>query len=401
MKAVILAAGPSDRLQPFTESRAKPMIRVAGRTILENMTGALQAAGVTDIILVVNHKRETIESYFEHGSRFGLNIEYLLQEPLDGIGAGLKRCEPLLEDEAFLLIYGDVLTTGPMVEGLLQRHMESSESVAALSLPASSSDFGNVYLDQEMRIVGLVEKPSDPKLSNYVFAGAFVLQRPFLGLLAEHGNDIEKCYQHLIAAGTLTGAIWEGGWIDIGCPWDILEANRILMSRWETAEIHHTVKFERNVQIEGAVHIEQEVVLAAGTVLKGPCFIGRGSYIGNNALIREYSSLGPKSVVGYGTELKNCVLFGQSILGRLSFIGDSVIGEGVHLGTGVATVNVAPNGGPILVETPNGPVSTGFKKLGAFIGDDARIGARNVLAPGTHIRAGQVVDDLITVRTIL
>ena len=401
MKAVILAAARSERLLPFTETRAKPMIRVAGRTILEYMGAALRDAGVVDLLLVVNHKREGIQRTFEHGHNFGLNIEYVVQEPIDGIGAGLRRCEAELNGEPFLLIYGDVLATGQPFASVLRQYGESGGAVAALSLPPSSSEFGNVYLDNDMRITRLVEKPSDPNLSNYVFAGIYLLPPTVFRVLDQYGNDIEQTYQALIREGQMFGTLWEGGWIDVRRPWQILEANRMVMDLWSNAEIDASARLESNVRIEGAVHIEAGVVVSSGSVLKGPCYVGRGTFIGNNTLIREYTSLGPDSVVGYGTELKNCVLFGRSTLGRLSFIGDSVIGEGVHLGSGVTTVNVYRDWRHVDVQTEEGAVSSGMTKVGAFIGDDVYIGARHVLGPGTRIKAGAVVDDLITQPSLL
>jgi len=401
MKAVILAAARSERLLPFTETRAKPMIRIAGRTILEYMAQSLREAGVVDLLVVVNHRREGIQRYFEHGHDFGLNIEYVVQDPVDGIGAGLGRCEEELSGEPFLLLYGDVLATGQPFTQLLARRGEPDSAVAALSLPSSSSEFGNVYLDNEMRITRLREKPSDPHLSNYVFAGMYLLPPRIFRVLDACHHDIEQAYQALIRDGAFHGTLWEGGWIDIRRPWQILEANRMVMDLWKTAEIDATARLEGNVRIEGAVHIEAGVVVGSGTILKGPCYVGRGTYIGNNTLVREYSSLGPDSVVGYGTELKNCVLFGRSTLGRLSFIGDSVIGEGVHFGSAVTTVNLRRDRQPVPVQTEEGEVSTGMEKVGAFIGDDVYIGARHVLGPGTRIKAGVTVPDLLTQPSIL
>ena len=401
MKAVILAAGRSERLMPFTETRAKPMIRVAGRTILEYMTAALRDSGIRDILLVVNHRREGIQGYLEHGHRFGLNIEYILQDPIDGIGSGLRRCEQELGGEPFLLVYGDVLTTGKPFEEILRHYTDSGGAVAALSLPPSSGEFGNVYLNNEMRITRLVEKPSDPHLANYVFAGIYLLPPTIFQVLDHCNNDIEQTYQTLIQEEKFHGTLWEGGWIDIGRPWQILEANRMLMDLWSGAEIHDTARLEGNVHILGSVHIEADVVVGSGSVLKGPCYIGRGSYVGNNTLIRQYSSLGPESVVGYGTELKNCVLFGKSVLGRLSFIGDSVIGERVHLGSGVTTVNHHEDDRPVEMQSEDGPICTGMTKVGAFLGDDVVVGARHVLAPGARIKSGTSIDDMITQRSIL
>jgi bifunctional UDP-N-acetylglucosamine pyrophosphorylase/glucosamine-1-phosphate N-acetyltransferase len=401
MKAVILAAGRSERLKPFTETRAKPMIRVAGQPMLEYSLRGLAAAGVTDVLIVVHHKGETISSHFEHGARFGLSIEYIRQDPLDGIGAAVRRCEKQLGGDPFLLVYGDVLATGNPFKNVLGQYTETGGAVAALSLPTSSAEFGNVYVDHDMRITRLVEKPTNPQVSNYVFAGFYCLPASFLGLLAEVRNDMVQAFQRLVQQGALYGSLWDGGWIDITRPWQILDANRLVMEAWERAEIHTSVKLEGNAHIEGAVHIEENVRIGAGSILKGPCYIGRDSYIGNNTLIREFTALGPESIVGYGTELKNCVLLGRSILGRLSYIGDSVIGERVHLGTGVTTVNHFDDGRLVPFESEEGVLSSGHAKLGAFIGDDVVIGARNVLAPGTRVRAGTRVEDLISVRTIL
>jgi bifunctional UDP-N-acetylglucosamine pyrophosphorylase/glucosamine-1-phosphate N-acetyltransferase len=401
MKAVILAAARSDRLKPFTATRAKPMIRVAGRPILEYMTESLKSAGIRDVLIVVNHKRESISSVFEHGHGHGLNIEYIVQEQVDGIGGALRRCEQHLGQEAFVLVYGDVLTTGTPFGPLLEQFAEGGGAVAGLSLPAESGEFGNVYLNQEMKIVRLVEKPTDRHLSNYVFAGLYVLPPAIFGLLEKRKGNMELCYQDLIHDGKLYGSLWDGGWIDITRPWHILDANRMVMDRWRQAEIHTSVKFQGHVHIEGPVHIEENVEIGSGTVLKGPCYIGRDCYVGNNTLIRQYSSLGPGSVVGYGTELKNCVLFGQSVLGRLSFIGDSVIGERVHLGTGVTTVNFLGEKRVLGIDTEEGAVDSGRNKLGAFIGDDVVIGARHVLRPGTSVRAGATVEDHFTLKSIL
>ncbi|MDH5752401.1 MAG: sugar phosphate nucleotidyltransferase [Deltaproteobacteria bacterium] len=401
MKAIILAAGPSERIKPFTETRAKPMIRMAGQTILETVLKSLREAGITEIVLVVSHKREGIERYFEHGASLGMSIEYVVQEPIDGIGAGLIRCREHINSEPFMLVYGDVLATGQPYTAVLEQHAECGAAVAALSLPTASGEFGNVYLDNEMRITRLVEKPDNPHLSNYVFAGIFLLPAQIMDLLDKHGNDIEKVFHQMIEERSIFGTFWEGGWIDVRRPWQILDANRMLMDKWDSAEIHASVKMEGQVHIEGPVRIERNVVIGAGTVLKGPCYIGEDSYIGNNVLIRSYTSLGPGSIVGYGTELKNCVLFGKSVLGRLSYIGDSVIGEDVHLGTGVATVNHLPDGGIIPSVSEQGQLSTGMTKVGAFIGDGVIIGARQVIAPGARIKAGHREPDLITVKSVI
>ena len=396
MKAVILAAGASPRLKPFTETRAKPMIRLAGRPIIEFITQSLREAGIRELLMVVSHQRQTLEHHMGYGDNFGLSIEYVHQQETRGIGQALSLCRERLGHEPFLLVYGDVLTTGQPFSRVLERFQETGTPVAAVTLPHASQEFGNVYLDPDMRITRFLEKPQD-KRSNYVLAGIFLLTPEIFPLLEQNNLDMARCYQHLVDNQRLNATLWEGGWIDITRPWQILEANRMIMDQWQHAEIHHSVKMRGPVHMEGPVHIEADVVIEAGCVIKGPCYIGQGSTIGNNVLVREYSSLGPKSLVGYGTELKHCVLFGKSELGRLSFIGDSVIGEQVVLGTGVCTVNFRHDQRPITFKvTGEGEQDTGMAKLGAMIGDNVIIGARQILEPGTHIPTGFRAPDLTT-----
>ena len=395
MKAVILAANRSTRLSPFIETRCKPMIRIAGQYILENTISFLKEAGIHDIVLVVNHQQDLIRQYFGSGQTFGVNLEYVVQDELKGIGHALSLCRSSLEKKPFLLVYGDVMTDYNPFLSILQTYSETDREVALIALPESSKEFGNVYLDHEMKISRLVEKPQANQ-ANYVFAGMFVLFPNIFERLAENQNDISRSYEQLIASSGLQACLWEKGWIDMIHPWHILDANRMLMSSWQTAEIDSTVKLLGHVHLEGAVRIGPDVTIESGTVLKGPCYIGSNSYVGNNSLIRNFSAIGPDSMVGYGSELKNCVLFGNNDVGRLSFVGDSVLGENVKSGSGLTTVNHTVDYSRITCSSNSDLVETGLTKLGVFIGDSVSIGARHTLGPGSIVESGKIIADCIT-----
>jgi len=395
MKAVILAANLSIRLSPFIETRCKPMIRIAGQYILENSIFFLKEAGIHDIVLVVNHQQDMVRQYFGSGQTFGVNLEYVVQEKLEGIGHALSLCRSSLEKKPFLLVYGDVMTDYNPFLSILQTYSETDRDVALVTLPESSKEFGNVYLDHEMKISRLVEKPQANQ-SNYVFAGMFVLFPKIFELLAEKQNDVSRCYEQMVESNKLQACLWEKGWIDMIHPWHILDANKMIMSSWQTAEIDSTVKLLGHVHIEGAVRIGPGVTIESGTVLKGPCYIGSNSYVGNNSLIRNFSAIGPDSIVGYGSELKNCVLFGNNDVGRLSFVGDSVFGENVKSGSGLTTVNHTVDYGQIACKAKLDLVETGLTKLGAFIGDSVSIGARHTLGPGSIVESKKIIADFIT-----
>ena len=395
MKAVILAANRSTRLSPFIETRCKPMIRIAGQYILENTICFLKEAGIHDIVLVVNHQQDIIRQYFGSGQMLGVNLEYAVQDELKGIGNALSLCRSSLEKKPFLLVYGDVMTDYNPFLSILQTYSETDREVALIALPESSKEFGNVYLDHEMKISRLIEKPRANQ-ANYVFAGMFVLFPKIFELLAENQHDISLSYEQMIASSGLQACLWEKGWIDMIHPWHILDANRMLMRSWQTAEIDSTVKLLGHVHLEGAVRIGPDVTIESGTVLKGPCYIGANSYVGNNSLIRNFSAIGPDSMVGYGSELKNCVLFGNNDVGRLSFVGDSVLGENVKSGSGLTTVNHTVDYSQITCSSNSDSVETGLTKLGAFIGDSVSIGARHTLGPGSIVESGKIIADCIT-----
>ena len=395
MKAVILAANPSNRLSPFIERRSKPMLPIAGGKILDYTLRALKKAGIREIMLVVNHQQEGIRSHFQSGDFLKLNLHYVVQESPRGIGNALWSCRDWLEEEPFLLVYGDVLCTGNPFIPLLDAFSESGQDMALITLPASSREFGNVYLDPEMRISRLVEKPLGDQ-ANYVFAGMFVLQRPFIALLERHRQSMSHTFKNLIEDSVLKACLWEEGWMDIIYPWHILEANRMLMEDWNQSRIDETVILKGPVQMDGPVVIEAGVTIESGSVLKGPCYIGRDSYIGNNVLIRENTFLGAGSMVGYGCELKNSMAFGSNDIGRLSFIGDSVLGAETRLGPGLITVNHLPDFSPVHCEIEGENVNTGLSKLGAFIGDEVQLGARHTLAPGCIVPVAEQVPDNIT-----
>jgi len=258
--------------------------------------------------------------------------------------------------------------------------------------------FGNVFLNAHMKITEIIEKPKGDDLGNYVLSGAYILPETFFKTLESCQGSMEKALKKIVDGEGLMASMWEDEWLDIVYPWEILTANKILMDSWQTSSIARTAVLESNVTIQGTVVIEDDVVVKAGAVLEGPCSIGKGSYIGNNSLIRSYTSLGQNCSVGYGVELKNCVVLDNTHIGRLSFIGDSVLGENVDVGAGSMTVNRGIDWKPIAVKNGKKSINTGQSKLGAFIGDNAVIGAGNTIAPGTVVSPGEILPACYSVK---
>ncbi|MBU2590622.1 MAG: NTP transferase domain-containing protein [Nitrospinae bacterium] len=391
MKALILAGGCGKNLMPFTATRPKAMIKIAGRRILEDKISMLKESGLNNLYVVTGHAGETIPERLS-GTDYGINISYLSQGDKKGIGGAVSLIkEKISPGEYFMLIYGDIITSENIVHYTLQSFNLAKGPVASVCLTQSTEMYGNVYLDEQMRVTKLVEKPKGGNLGNYILAGVYILPSEFIDILERNDNDMETALTELIDKVGLTASIWENDWLDLCYPWDILTANQTMMNGWNQAIVSDSVILKGEVKISGGVHIEAGVEIRSGTVIEGPCFIGQGSFIGNNCLIRKNSSIGQNCSIGYGVELKNAILFGNSTIGRLSYVGDSVIGRKVNIGAGTMTVNNNLDNTTIKREINGKEIDSGLNKLGAFVGDNSIIGA------GHTLKAGTIIDSDITI----
>ena len=392
MKAIILAAGEGAHLSPFSETRPISMIGVAGRTMLDNTFGLLKSAGINDIFIVVRHKKDKLIQRLQQQDHNGLNLHYVEQKRKLGIGHAVMQIKNKISPgEYFLLLYGDTLTAENIFSKVQQSFHSFKCPVASICLPPSNQMFGNVFLNARMEITKIVEKPKGNNLGNYVLSGVFILPASFFKLLKSSGNSMEKALKKVVAEEGLRASMWEDEWLDVVYPWEILTANKMIMDSWQESSITKTATLEANVTLQGIVRIEAGAIIKSGAVLEGPCCIGEGSYIGNNSLIRSYTSVGKNCKVGSGVELKNCVVMDNSQIGRLSFVGDSVLGENVDMGAGCMTVNRTVDWKPISVKNGKRPMGTGMTKLGAFLGDGVVVGAGNTLQPGMVVAPGKIL----------
>ncbi len=399
MKAIILAAGKGGNLLPFSSTRPIPMVSVAGTDVFDNTIGLLKSSGINDIFAVVGHQKEKVIERIGEFSHNGLNIHYLEQKKLGEIGVAVSQAKSKISPgEYFMLVYGDIVASSNIFSKIQQSFHSFKSAVASICLPPSNEMFGNVFLNAQMKITQIIEKPKNNDLGNYVLAGVYILPSNFFNILEKNRYSMEKSIREMAQKEGLMASMWEEEWLDIVYPWEILTANRILMDSWEASSISSSAVLEGNVTMQGSVRIEDDVVVKAGAVLEGPCSIGKGSYIGNNSLIRSYTSLGEGCSVGYGVEMKNCVVFKNSRIGRLSFIGDSVLGEEVDVGAGSMTVNRSSDWSPIDVKLGRKVFKTGRSKLGAFVGDGVVIGAGNTIEPGTIVGPGKSLPSCYTVK---
>ncbi|EHQ52359.1 nucleotidyl transferase [Ectothiorhodospira sp. PHS-1] len=119
MRAMILAAGRGERMRPLTDHTPKPLLAVGGRPLIEHHLLRLEAAGYRDIVINLAHLGEQIRTRLGDGSGWGLRIRYSLEQTALETGGGIFQALPLLGEDPFLVINGDVWSDHPLTPPVL------------------------------------------------------------------------------------------------------------------------------------------------------------------------------------------------------------------------------------------------------------------------------------------
>jgi glucose-1-phosphate thymidylyltransferase len=387
LKAVILAAGEGIRLRPLTLYKPKVMIRVANRPILEYVVRALAQNRVRDIIMIVGYRRERIMTYFEDGQKFGVNIDYEVQDKQLGTAHALSLAEGKT-GPGFMVLPGDNIADPAIVRDLLASEAPYSIAVTESQLP---SKYGVVLLKGK-QVTKIIEKPQS-LMGNLISTGIFHMSDcifEHIRQCAVQGHhDITAVLQTLLDAGEKIAALKTAArWSDVVYPWDLLDLNaRVLTEGGEAA----AGTIESGVHMRGNVQIGEGSVIRSGTYIEGPVRIGRGCDIGPHVCLLPSVSIGDNVTIQSSTEIRNSLIMNDVTIGPGAFISHSVIGDGSRLGAHFVAgaekaqvvlekeIHTVPALGVILGEdTAVGNCVT--VESGIFIGSSCKIGSLKNIA---------------------
>ena len=399
MKALILAGGSGKEMLPLSKNNPKTMLTLHGKHLLEYVFDGLIATNLEEFIVVVGYLGEKVQSVVENYRQKGIYIEIIDQGDRTGIeGAITSASDHFSEKEPFLLAYGDILTPPMFYQHLMNSYINTAaDGAVAVTLVGKSSEFGIAAIDDRGFITKILpETPVREADANYIFAGASVLPGEFFGILREEHKLTAALARLLQEQRRICAAVWQDEWIDVGYPWDMLAANKDIFKALEYSRIHKSAKISPSAHISGLALIEENTVIDHNAEIVGPCFIGKNCYIGTNSLIREYSCIERNSIIGYSVEVKNSVIQQGTKIGRLSFVGDSVVGEKASLGSGVTTMNeLKDENSQKTTRKIKGRI---YHKLGAIIGPGSVIGSNTVLLPGVVIDSDRIIPPGTVVR---
>jgi len=377
---------------PLAATKPKHLLPVGGKPIISYIIQALADNSVTDILMVVGFKGDLIESALGDGAHYGVHIEYVNQPRWTGTASALKVAQAGLGDDPFLAIYGDLWVSSSAIQAVVEKAQESSKVMGVVRVE-NTSEFGVVSLRGE-RLAAIREKPSKSRQTEgWVNSGVYVLDQEVFAAVDKTSKskraeyELTSSLQHLLNEGKeVKGAvIAREDWMDVGRPWDLLEANERVL-----ANLPHRVNgtVEQGAVLKGPIWLEESASIKSGSYIEGPVYIGKESKVGPNARIRPSTSIDDDVLVGTSCEVKNSVIMAGTRVPHLSYIGDSIIGEGCNLAAGTITANIRLDQRVLSLKVKGQLQSTGRKKLGVIMGDEVQTGINASIMPGVRIGSG-------------
>lgn len=388
MQTVVLAAGEGTRMRPLTAGQPKPMLPVAGKPLLEHTVDRAVVAGADRLIVVIGYESERVRNHF--GSQhMGVDLEYAVQQQQRGTADAVSAAAPLLTDDPFVVLNGDALYDPESLETLYS----NGPAVGSYRVDNPSA-YGVLQLDaaDQRHVTGVVEKPANPE-SNLINTGAYVFPaaaNEFLNVETSERGELEltDVLEAVCERYDVTAVPFDR-WLDVGRPWELLAANEWLL---ESLSTQLDGEVSDGADLNGPVVVETGATVKSGVCIEGPVYIASGATVGPNAYVRGATYLGPDSKVGHAVEVKNSILMADATVGHLSYVGDSVIGQRVNFGAGTTVANLRHDGEPIRLTVKGERVSTGRRKLGVIVGDDAKTAINTSLNAGVVLGNGMTTE---------
>jgi len=327
MKGLVLAGGSGTRLRPITFTTAKQLLPVANRPILGYVLDKFANSGIRDVgIIIAPDTGAEVKKYVGDGSNWKINVTYILQEPL-GLAHAVKTAHEFLGNATFVMYLGDNLL-GEGIDNLIHKfEKEKLDALVLLKEVENPEEFGVAVLNDEGRVVKLIEKPKKPP-TNLALVGVYIfspnIHKAIDRIKPSRRKELEitEAIQELISRGyNVKNEILDSWWLDTGKKDDVLTANTIVLDEFVERDIKCSL---HKSEVIGRVKVEEGTNLINSRV-QGPAIIGKNSLI-ENSFIGPYSSIGDNVKVIDSTVENSVILEGSRVHG-IERLEDSLIGR--------------------------------------------------------------------------
>jgi len=329
MKVIIPLAGKGTRMRPHTHTKAKPLLPVAGKPVLDHVIDCLQGLDISEYIFITGHLKEQIEEHITKTYEF--KARFIEQKVKDGTAGAIRLAEQYV-DEPVLIVFVDTIFDTDL--GIITQSKD--DGIIWAQEVEDYQRFGVILTDEHQHMQKIVEKPKEPvsRLANIglyyikdyklMYQGIAHIYKEKLTLKGEY--FLTDAFQYMIDHGAKIKVEPVKGWYDCGAPNTTLESNAILLkkrhavkSQGKNLKIHEPVYIEEGCHLENA-EIGPNVSLGSGCTVKDARITD--SIIDKRSRIEHItlggSLIGEDAVVeGKSKEQEACLLLGDHSTLRL------------------------------------------------------------------------------------
>jgi N-acetyl-alpha-D-muramate 1-phosphate uridylyltransferase len=233
--AMILAAGLGTRMRPLTNDKPKPMVELAGRTLLDWALDRLAAAGVRRTVVNTHYFAEVIHRHL--AGRTGIIISH--EAEILETGGGVRRALPLLGDRPFFVVNSDAVWLDGPAPALtrLAAAWDASRMDALLLLQSTGAAIGYAGSGDYHRAPdGTLRRRAKDGTAPYLFAGVQILHPRLFGDAPDRPFSLNLLYDAAQTAGRLQGIVHDAEWFHVGTPEDLARTEDFLARRAERRE---------------------------------------------------------------------------------------------------------------------------------------------------------------------
>lgn len=419
--AIILAAGVGRKVWPYGEFRQKCTIPVANKPIIRRLVENLIEVGCSRIIVVVGHYAQQVRGAVADFP----NVEFVTQHPLEGTAHAVLAASDKLNNEDFLVVYGDIVTTPQNFRNIVKAFSIQNAHAAALIQPLVDEDASNwICVKTREDCVTMIEghpRGGSHRLCGiyafkadsirYLFRNTGIVTQVPVGGMPPPESEVAQSLQLMIDDNIDVLAVETVDFlVDVDKPWHVLEANGRLvdyLSRQidedqiadgaevsDAADIHGKLVLGENTEIGPRVTVNGNLIAGAnnritnGAILKGNTFIGDQCRISDYCEIKT-STIGNRCIVGHGAEMSG-VLFDKVYLYHYCEMS-GVFGSATDIGAATVCGTLRFDDRDTHIQVNGRYEVPVYGANATYMGDYCRTGVNAIIMPGRRIGSYSIV----------
>ena len=338
IKAIIPAA-KNNQQRPFSHTINKHLIPLGGRPMIFYPIENLVESGIDQIGIVISKSDDVLKQIVGDGSRWGIEIEYIIQQELTGLGSAIMSARDFANGEPFILYLGDNIISYNVAD-LVNRYFEENLNALLLLAKVDCPQRFGVPEIVDDSIVRVEERPMHPK-SEFAVAGVYIYDdNAFKAMdsikLSDRGQyEISDIHNYYINSDLKLDYQEIGKWWkDRGKPEDLLEGNKFVLQNCVFKKNGEFIEGEiiGNAKVEGNVKIGKGARIVGKTLIRGPVVIGEGCLV-KDSYVGPWTSIGNASELN-GVEIEHSLIMDNTNIFTKEKIVNSVIGRNASIVSG-------------------------------------------------------------------